>query len=104
VVAVKLLARWKPSEVTTRSALVLKLAMVTRKASGANRCRPNSSPAAITDRPSPRPVSSGRRPPPVSSADSSYAPPGTRPSGPNDRKPISSPPDRTAKNPFAGSV
>jgi hypothetical protein len=71
VVAAKPLAGWKPSEDTTRSARVLKLATVTRKASGAYRRRPNSSPAVITERPSPRPVSSGRRPPPVSSAESS---------------------------------
>jgi hypothetical protein len=101
--AAKLSTGRKPRDVTTRSARVLKLATVTRKASGANRCHPNSSPAATTARPRPRPVSSGRSPPPVSSAESSYVPPGTCPSGPNDRKPMSSPPDRTAKNPFAGS-
>ena len=68
VVAAKLLARWKPSDVTTRRARVLKLATVTRNAGGANRRWPKASPAATTVRPSPPPVSSGRRPPPVSSA------------------------------------
>jgi hypothetical protein len=68
VVAVKWLAGWKPSAVTTRSARALKLATVTRNADGANRSRPKASPAVITARPSPCPVSSGRRPPPVSSA------------------------------------
>ena len=59
-------------------------ATVTRKAAGANRSRPKASPAAIAARPSrtPRPVRSGRRPPPVSRARSWYAQPGTRPSGP----------------------
>ncbi|HEY0935440.1 MAG TPA: hypothetical protein VGD91_17060 [Trebonia sp.] len=71
MVAVKREAGRKPSDVTTRSARVLKLATVTRKAGGANRSRPNDSPAVIAARPSPRPVSSGRRPPPVSSARSS---------------------------------
>ena len=103
VVAAKLLTGRKPSDVTTRSARELKLATVTRNAAGANRRRPNSSPVRIAVRPRPLPVSEGRSPPPVSSAESSYAPPGTCPSAPNDRNPASSPSATSAKNSFSGS-
>ena len=68
LVAVNEATRLNPRAVTVLRARLLKAATVTLNASGAKRARPKASPVVMAVLPSPLPVSSGRRPPPVSRA------------------------------------